>query len=153
MFVQQPFRLQPNMPPAAYKTYQILAPTKTHWRPATCAEAACAAHEQGWRTVVDESTELGQRQAGYIRRSSGRAFRESRDEQGLTVFEFPAGQRCFRADGHQVPLERDPLWRVLGGDWRGNPMRIPVRVHSSAEAWRDDFGEHQDRIAAQIEKG
>lgn len=147
------FRIQPQMPAAAYKTYQILAPAQTHYRPATCAEANCAAHENGWRTTVDETSALGQMQAHYIRTESGRAYREHRDEQGLTVFEFDAGQRCFRSDDHRVPLEREPWFRVLGGDWRGNPMRIPTLTHTSAETWRDDFGENQERIADQINRG
>jgi hypothetical protein len=147
------FRITPDLPAAAYKTYQIVAPLSTHFRPATCAQARCEAYERGWATAVDEGSALGQAQAHYIRRESGRAYREGRDEAGLTVFVFGAGQRCFRSDQHRVPLEREPLWRVLGGDWRGNPLRIPVLAHTSAQAWRDDMGEHLNRLADQTERG
>jgi hypothetical protein len=135
-------RLQPQLPPQHYKTYSILSPLSTHFRPGTCDEAGCLAQRNGWRTRVDESTDIGARQAHYIRNQSGRKFTEDR-EAGLTVFTFEAGQRCFTA--HKVPLERPELYVVRGGDWRGNP-RGDRRQHTSADAWVNDFGEHQDRI-------
>ncbi|MGW6502971.1 hypothetical protein [Nonomuraea angiospora] len=144
-------RITPAMPAAAYKTYQIVAPLPTHWRPATCEEAQCGAYERGWRTAVDETTELGQRQAYYIRRLSGRRFAVDRSPEGLTVFTFEAGQSCFAR--HQVPLERDPFYFVKHGDFRGNPLGIQPYQHRRGEDWVDDFAEHQDRIARQIERG
>lgn len=143
------FRIDPKMPPGAYRTYQILAPASTHWRPATCAEVDCAAYLRGWSTTVDETTELGARQAYYIRRQSGRGFTEQRDTAGLTVFAFEPGQRCFRAGEHQVQV-RPESYLIRPGDWRhlGDPRRV-----GSARAWVDDFGEHQQRIADEIQKG
>lgn len=136
-------RIQPKAPPQAYKTYQIVSPLSTHWRTGTCDEAGCLAYRHGWQTNVDESTDLGQRQAHYIRKVSGRRFTERRTELGLTAFTFEAGQRCFRE--HKVPLDRPELYVVRGGDWRGNP-RGEVRKHSSPDAWVNDFGETLDRL-------
>jgi hypothetical protein len=34
--------------PMMYQSYQVLAPHETHWRPATCVEAECAAYTYGW---------------------------------------------------------------------------------------------------------
>lgn len=65
-----------------------------------CHQARCSAFFVGWRTIVDEATSLGQLQAAYIRNRSGRRFSEHKDARGLTVFEFPSGQRCF--DQHRV---------------------------------------------------
>jgi len=138
------FRITPQAPPQFYKTYQIVSPISTHYRTGTCEEFGCLAHQHGWQTGVDESTELGQRQAHYIRALSGRRFVERRTEIGLTAFTFEAGQKCFAE--HKVPLDRPELYVVRGGDFRGNP-RNEVRKHSGADSWVNDFAEHQDRIA------
>jgi hypothetical protein len=137
----QPYRIDPQLPAHAYKTYEIRSPVATHYRKGTCEEAGCLAHRHGWKTTVDERTLLGQRQAHYIRKQSGRKFTEVRNE--LTEFVFEAGQECFNE--HKVSLERPELYVVRGGDWRGNPTG-EVRRHTS-DGWVNDFGEHQERIA------
>ncbi|MEV0618541.1 hypothetical protein AB0I81_34800 [Nonomuraea sp. NPDC050404] len=143
-------RITPALPTHAYQTYQVVAPPSTHWRPATCAEADCPAYHQGWKSVIDETSDLGQRQAHYIRRESGRRFAETRNEAGLTVFEFEVGQRCFAP--HQVRLDRPEVYLVRAGDFRGNPTG-QVRRHANAADWTEDFAEHQGRLADVIEKG
>lgn len=145
------FRLDPAGPAYAYKTYELDAPLSTHYRPASCAQVECPQQAGGWRTPVDESTELGQRQAHYIRRVSGRHFTEHRDEAGLTVFTFDPGQTCFAQ--HQVPLEREPVFLVVDGDWRGNPYGTRPYRHRNAGDWIEDFGGHQQDIADRIERG
>jgi hypothetical protein len=148
----QVFRVTPNLPASEYRTYAIAAPRATHYRPASCAEARCAAHEHGWRSTVDERTDLGRAQARYVRLESGRRYTEHRDEgSGLTVFEFRPGQRCFSA--HQVSLDRPPLYVVRDGDWRGNPRGTEPRVHARPEDWVEDFATHQDRLSRLIERG
>ena len=141
-------RLEPALPAAAMQTYAALAPLATHWRPGTCEEAECTYQAGGWVTKVDEATELGQRQAHYIRREAGRRFTEHR-EAALTVFAFEAGQACFQA--HQVPLERDPLLVVRGGDWRGDPRSTPARVHTRPEDWIDDMQTSLDATRRRVE--
>jgi hypothetical protein len=142
------FRLDPKLPAAEYKTYSIVSPLSTHFRRGTCEEAGCLAHRHGWQTAVDESTDMGQRQAHYIRKVAGRRFTERRTELGLTAFTFEAGQRCFAE--HQVSLERPELYLVRGGDWRGNP-RNETRRHSGPDSWVDDFATHQDKLARAAE--
>lgn len=144
-------RVLPRLGPEKIKTYQLLAPVSTHRRPATCTEVECDGTRFGWRTTVDESGMLGQSQAHYIRRESGRSFVESRDEMGLTVFTFLAGQSCFA--GHTVPLEREPIFLVKDGDFRGNPRGTRPRVHDRPEHWVEDFSEHQDGISKLINGG
>jgi hypothetical protein len=100
-------------------------------------------------TAVDESTELGQRQADYIRRQSGRRFQAIRNAAGWTEFTFEAGQRCFAQ--HKVPLERDPLFLVRLGDWRG--FQGPARVHARPGDWVDDMQESLDSVRARHERG
>jgi hypothetical protein len=137
------FILEPKLPAHQRKTYQILSPRPTHFKDAGCEEARCRHMRDGWKSIVDEATELGRQQADYIRRISGRSFTESRDETGLTVFVFAAGQRCFRQ--HTVKLEREEIYVVRGGDHRGNP-RGERRVHGRPEEWVEDFAEHQERL-------
>jgi len=144
-------RITPNMPVGAYKTYRIVSPQSTHFRPGTCAEADCEAYLNGWQSTIDEATVLGQQQAHYIRTQAGRGFTEHRTEAGLTVFTFEAGQKCF-AGSHQVRLGRPELYLVADGDWRGNPTGRQ-RTHQTAADWVEDFGEHQLRLADQIERG
>lgn len=76
-------RLEAKLPAASMKTYQILSPTMSHFRPATCAEAGCRLHLEGWRSPIDERTQLGKAQAWYIRNQSGRRFTEDRDNVDL----------------------------------------------------------------------
>jgi len=146
----------PHLPPEARKTYQVVSPIETHTRPASCAEADCGAYIHGWKTTVDESTELGQGQAHYIRKESGRAFTEQ-VEPGLTVFTFDAGQRCFAAGEHRVPLDRPEFYIVREGDhdgkrWR-NPRGTDPYRHANGADWVDDFANHQQRIADRIAEG
>jgi hypothetical protein len=141
------FRITPNLPASAYKTYHITSPISTHYRTGTCAEAGCLAYRHGWQTSVDEATDLGQRQAHYIRKLAGRRFVERRTELGLTAFTFEPGQQCFAE--HKVSLDRPELYVVRGGDWRGNPTG-DVRKHAGPDSWVNDFAEHQDRIARAV---
>jgi len=121
----------PNLNP--YRTYQIVAPKPTHFRPATCEEVDCANWRSGWVTMLPE----GDARADYIRHASGRHFTEGR-EAGMVTFTFPAGQKCFGAADHRVPLERDPLFNV-----RENGL---TRRHTRPELWTEDFSEHLDRV-------
>lgn len=141
---QRPFRVMPVVPVTAMKTYSALVPRSTHFRPATCAKVECQGYAHGWVTTVDESTELGMGQAYYIRKQSGRSFREER-LGGLTSFTFAPGQRCFRADEHRLALERPPLFIVRGGDWRGHVGTS--HQHVRPEDWVEDFATHQQQIA------
>jgi hypothetical protein len=140
-------RIEPQLPAGAMKTYSVLAPLSSHFKPATCEEVDCQMWQHGWRTAIDVNTELGCRQAHYIRDQSGRRFTEAM-EDGLFVFTFEPGQRCFTA--HQRPLERDPVFLVRMGDWRSYG---PSRVHARAGDWVEDFAEHQQRLADRLERG
>jgi hypothetical protein len=148
--VGAPFRVTPRLPVAAMKTYAISAPLSTHFHPVTCEEAGCEAYLHGWVSYIDESAELGQRQAHYIRRECGLKFTEERNASGVTEFTFEAGQVCFQSDRHQRRTDRPEKYVVRGGDFRGNPTR-ERRVHSGPDPWLDDFATHQDRLKSLIE--
>jgi hypothetical protein len=147
-------RLPPALPSGAYKTFQIVAPLKTHFRKATCVEADCPHYLNGFRTRVDERTERGMAQAYYIRKESGRRFTEDRDATGLTVFTFEAGQRCFGSDAHRVRVERPELFLTHPGDWRWRPTsgQQPYQ-HTRPEFWTEEFAENQQNLTDRIERG
>lgn len=157
--VQVPFgqalvsRIEPAMGAHAYKTYGMAMPLRTHWRSASCDEYGCDAWRNGWVTTVDLSTDLGRKQAEYIRHDRTRRASEQRSGPAEVKFVFGPGQRCFRAADHRAPLGRPPRFVVTGGDWRGNPRGIPARVHRNGTDWCEDFAEHQDKIASAIGRG
>jgi hypothetical protein len=138
------FRLAPAMPVGAYKTYAISQPKTAHTRLGSCEAAGCEANLYGWKTTVP----MLSAQAAYIRNSSGRRFREVVVD-GQCVFTFYPGQQCFTQ--HYVQ-DRPQIFRVRGGDWRGNPTGQSL-THRNGQDWVDDFGEHQAKLAEQIEKG
>ena len=138
-------RFTPGLPTNAMQTYRISAPVPTHWRSATCKEVDCPHYLNGWKSIIDESKGFGQQQAAYIRHHSGRHFREER-ENGLTIFIFSPGQKCFRE--HKARLDRQELFIKLPGDWRNYGSG---RVLRPAD-WLEDFAENQDKLAS-IKKG
>lgn len=151
-----PFRLPEKLPVTAVRTYALRQPLATHWRVATCAEVDCPRYTDGWRTPLDLSTQDGQNAAAWIRQS-GLRFTEEVDGPFSIVFLFPPGQLCPRsAPGHpkrhRAPLGRPPLLLTRDGDHRGNPTGWQ-RQHARAEDWRDDFGEHLDRLADARKQG
>ena len=97
--------------------WDIAQPLDTHFREAKCSEVECPHWLMGWQTIIDERSQFGQAQAGYIRRESGRHFKEIRNEAGLTIFTFQAGQKCFRQ--HKIPLERPAIFRKNGAEMEG----------------------------------
>jgi hypothetical protein len=137
-------RITPVGPAHAYQTYRIVSPPDVRLLSA-CEQAGCLAWRYGWETRVDEATELGRNQAAYIRRQSGRTFKEQRSG-GLTVFRFESRQRCF-GEHHTRP----EVYLVRGGDWRQNLGLI--RQHQRPADWVEDLGEHQDRLTARLERG
>jgi hypothetical protein len=146
-------RIVPKAGPEHYKSYSWRRPLSMDgfWRRATCEEYRCRAFTNGWTTVVDTATELGQRQYHYITHDASRKHREERTGTGLVSFTFPPGQEFFAgsaAHEHRRPANiRPPLLVVSGGDWRGNPRNTPAVVHRTADDWLNDFGTHLSRLA------
>ncbi|MFD8075805.1 hypothetical protein ACFV3E_24510 [Streptomyces sp. NPDC059718] len=142
-------RPEPLMHAAAYKSYQVLQPLSTHWRPATCAEVQCPHYEEGWGVRVENLTPDLLHEA----KNSGRRYREWRVAEGETWLLFEPGQPCFRSKTHRIQIGRPPLYIVRDGDHRGNPRGTAARLHHNPDNWRDDFAEHQQRLADEIKKG
>lgn len=137
----------PQMPVQAYKTYGILAPSATHRRKATCSEVDCPQWANGWRMGFDVSDASKAAAVNWLRLHSGRTFTTEQIGDKVTLT-FPAGQTCFAT--HTLPLEREPLYIVRGGDWRA-VTSSPVKFN--ADDWVDDFANHQDKLAQRLEQG
>lgn len=144
-------RETPRLGAESFQTFQVVAPKETHTRPGTCEEAECAQYARGWRMKLDLTTDLGQRQARYIKHDSGRKFKVISQQGGLVELEFAANQPCFQE--HRISLQRPEIFRVKGGDYRGNPLRTPVRTHKRAEFWVEEFATNQDRLINKMERG
>lgn len=134
-----------------YQTFQVTSPVETHTREGSCEEAECQAYARGWRMKLDLGTDLGKRQAQYIKHQSGRSFKVVSQRDGLVELEFAANQPCFSQ--HRVRLDRPEIYRVKGGDKRGNPAGVATRVHTRPELWVEEFAENQDRLARLHERG
>lgn len=142
-------RIQPLMGAAAYKTYSVVSPLSTHFRPATCAEVDCPHYVNGWRVRVEALTP----DLLHAARNSGRKYVEQSVAEGETWLVFEAGQDCFKAAQHRTRMDRQPLYVVRDGDWRGNPRGTKARLHQRPDNWVEDFAEHQQKLADEIEKG
>lgn len=143
--------IDPLMPVMAYKSYVIRAPRSTHFRDATCEEVECKANLEGWWTRLDVSTVIGQKQYNYIRLHAGRAYKQTAGfVTDYVELWFPPGQKCFAE--HKVRLDREAFFIVRDGDRRGNPTGFK-RLHTRPIDWRDDFGEHQQTLADEQQKG
>jgi hypothetical protein len=139
--------------PELYTTFGIVSPAATHWRAATCTEVGCAWEAHGFSITCDLRTDLGVKQARYIRDKAGRAYTHVFTEGGQVItFSFPAGQSCFVA--HRLPLERPAVFVVRNGDHRG-AGRLPAarRVFDRPDQWADTFAEHQDKLATAAARG
>lgn len=143
------FRPTPLMDAAAYKTYALVSPLSSHFRPATCAEVACREYLNGWRVHI-EALAPDLREAAA---KSGRRYTIDAVAPGHTYLVFAAGQPCFRASQHRKRIDREPLYVVRDGDHRGNPRGTKARLHQRPADWQEDFADHQQRLADEIKKG
>lgn len=148
MIANQPFRIEPQMRPEAYQTYQILAPVSSHFRPATCEEINCPNYVNGWRVRADVLDEKMIHTATH----SGRKFEWVRVSELENWLVFEAGQPCFNSSGHRTRIDKPELFLIRQGDHRGNPRGTePRRLH--VDDWQDDFQNHQDKLATEFERG
>lgn len=144
-------RITPALGPELMKTFQVKAPVDTHWRRGTCEEVQCTQHERGWKMQLDLSTQLGQQQAAYLKHKSGRYFTWEKLADNMVELTFPSGQTCFRE--HKVRLDREEVFVVKGGDFRGNPRGTASKVFTKPEHWVEEFALHQESIRATQQKG
>jgi len=141
----------PKLGAQHYKTFAIESPVSTHTRVASCEEVECEQYLKGWMIRIDVGTPLGQKQADYIKRQSGRAYSVVGWNGGLVTLEFSPNQPCFQE--HRVKGNRPEIFKVKGGRGGINPLGTPTRVHTKAAFWLEEFNEHQDRINTTRQRG
>lgn len=141
-------RITPEGRVQDYRTFQIMAPASTHRRPATCAEVNCPHYVGGWRVRVEGLPP----DMLHAARTSGRKYTELHVAEGESWLVFEAGQTCFKASQHSVPLDRQEIFIARDGDWRGNPTGN-VRKHTRPEFWLEDMQENQGRLADLRQQG
>lgn len=123
-----------------YQTYGITQPSD-RLVVSACHEVDCPAWRKGWSWTIDERTDSGWATAYAVRRS-GRDFREQRTGDGLTVFTFPPGQRCFQ--NHRTQRQ---IFRVSAGHAdNAGPRENVLRVHVSGLDWVEDMQENQQKL-------
>lgn len=140
-------RIPPALPIGAYKTYNIATPLKTHWTAATCAQVDCPHYLNGWALRVEHVSA----EDLYLAKTAGRKYDTMRVAEGENYLVFEAGQPCFKAGTHMRRLEREEVYSIRTGDWRGDPTHRGLQQVSS-QSWVDDSGENQRNLAELIEK-
>jgi hypothetical protein len=146
--MQRMNRIEPQGRVQDYKTYQILSPIPTHWVPASCADIDCPQYLKGWRVRVEGLPP----EMVHTARTTGRKFTELNISETENWLVFEAGQPCFRASQHKKLLDKQEIFVARDGDFRGNPTGN-VRKHTRPEFWLEDFAEHQEQLARQIQQG
>jgi hypothetical protein len=131
--------------------WTITSPLATHWKPATCEQVGCIQFHTGWRIRMDTLPEADQ----HFVRSSGRQWSECvldvDPDTGETYnppavfYVFEAGQPCFKASQHRLPVGRPELYLV--GD------RGQVRQYDRDDQWVEDCAEHTTKIVDKIKEG
>lgn len=144
--MQKMNRIPPQGQVQDYKTYQIMSPLRTHHRKATCAEVNCPDYLSGWRVRIEGLPA----DMLHTAKTCGRKFTELHVTENENWLVFEAGQPCFRAGQHYKLLDKQEIFIVRDGDWRGNPTGN-VRRHTRPEHWVEDMTEHQDKLARQTQ--
>lgn len=144
-----------DVPAGAFQTFGVSAPIETHYRPATCAEVECEARANGWTTLMaagsDELAFLtGAVCAGTVD-GHRRHYTAEPAGDGFVRLTFPAGQPCFKASVHRVPLERPAIFTVRSGDIAR--AAGAARVHTRPEHWVEEFTETLDGVRTIRERG
>ncbi len=132
-----------HLGPQTHKQYTVASPRSTHWRSATCAEVECPNYVNGWKVRVEGLPE----ELLHAAKTSGRRYVVSDAGPDETWLVFEAGQQCFTP--HETQLGRPEIYAVRHDlTSRGRPY-----IHSSADAWLDDFGSHQQMLSDVRERG
>jgi hypothetical protein len=147
MFTRTLNRVMPKIPVTAMRTFGIVAPVSTHFRPATCEDIGCLAYHHGWTLdTAGLPAELV-----HDAKTSGRSYTTTRAEDtGAEVLVFAAGQPCFKAAAHRVRVDRPEIFVSRNGDWRGNPdgpSATPTQ-YSGPDSWADALHTQLERCTS-----
>jgi hypothetical protein len=147
-------RIQPILPVKSMQTYRISRPVATHTRPGTCVEVDCPDFVNGWDTILPvghgmvDALRRAAMQAVDLGDGAKRKCTVTREDAMTVTFRFEAGQPCFKASTHRVPLDRPENYLVRGGDWRGTTGLI--RKHNRPEHWVEDMSETLESVERRL---
>lgn len=139
-------RVAPKLSNDRMQTHTILAPLQTHWRKATCEEVACKPFLEGYGVPLKglDADDLALLES-FIKVHKMKASKVEITD-GEWHYWFAPGQRCLRASSHVRRLDREEIFLVRNGDWRGtDPTQDPI-TFSSADSWADHLGTHLDKF-------
>jgi hypothetical protein len=137
--------------PQDYETYGMALPLKTHWVPASCEEVNCEPFLYGFVTTIDVSTPLGQKQYDFLIKDRKRTYSLQRPSMHIFKFIYPPGTICMAYADHKLPKDRPGTFYKRRGDYRLVGQR--PQIFKRPEDWVDEFGNHQLKLAALIQKG
>lgn len=120
-----------------YKLKQRKAPRS---RLATCDEVQCWPYVHGFELPIDEATDLGKRQAHYLRADRTRPKPVEQRVGALTTFRYPPGTKCFATESPEHWVAVDQFFIARG-------------QHTSPRLWTEQFEENQGIIADRIARG
>lgn len=140
------FRPEPKLPVTAMQTHQIDAPLTSHWRKATCEEVECTKYLQGYGIPLKglDAEDLGLLRK-FVEQYRIRCSRVEINDGEWHLWVEP-GQRCLLADTHRKRLDREEIFLVRPGDWRGNPGDREPIVFSGADPFADHLHTSLDNI-------
>lgn len=132
---------------AAYTTFAMHAPVRTHFIELPCKVAQCHRYQHGWVTTLDPMREehLVFIQHIVSGRSGRRWSHGERTPEGYMTFVFPPGQSCFRNSHHQRDESKRELYVIRSGDYRTPyARRDPKAV--SFDNWVEAFDKNQTAL-------
>lgn len=145
-------RAQPLMATQNYRTFAIRSPLSTHHRRATCVEVECPDYQNGWYLKLEGLPE----ELRYIATHSGKRYTQGEvmlpTGEVFQALIFEAGQACFNAPTHTVPLGRPEFFFAGRGDYRSFSHR-KAQQFDKAEHFVESFEEHLAAIRREIERG
>lgn len=135
------------LPPAAFTSFGMAAPVRTHFIEYPCSVAQCKGYVHGWTTILDPVREEHLPFIAHI--VSGRAGRRyTRGEntpEGYLQFHFPPGQPCFMNSHHTRNHDVAELYVVRGGDFR-TPHKQRELHRMSFDNWREALDRNQTAL-------
>lgn len=149
---------------AMHTNFRVTQRFEENFRAITCAQAECDAFKFGWSTVVPVGTAD---QVRVISRNTGRFFTEKPTADGLIEFIFAPGQEGFKGGGSGEHDHRERIDSVQRFSKQDGHAKIGIernastwlwsadgtRQQLSPQSWVDAFGENQERLAAEAQKG
>lgn len=132
---------------AAYTSFGMRAPLRTHFIELPCSVAQCRGYVHGWTTILDPKRAEHLPFIQHI--VSGRCERRwSHGEttpEGYMTFVFPPGQPCFKNSHHQRDEDKREFYVMRRGDFRmPHAQRDPHAM--SFDNWIEAFDKNQNAL-------